>query len=174
MKKPFVIVFSVILFSLAWAILSPDASLDSAMADSKQSHGFTERSLNGSYASAGRADGIVSRSIGVTKFNGQGDVERFVSINTSDGAGGRKLIYIVSTGTYTVDRSGIGMIYFDNEFTSGASSQVTYDFVISKSTATGSRGKKGTLQATEITGDQREAGTTASLIEEFWTRREGV
>ncbi|MGI9441330.1 MAG: hypothetical protein ACR2N1_02625 [Rubripirellula sp.] len=133
--------------------------------------GFSERSLNGSYASSGAAGGFASRSIGVTKFDGKGGVERFVTINAGSEDGGRKLIYVVSTGTYSVGPEGIGSIQFLNTFSSGNTSTVNYDFVISKSSR---GGRNGAVQANEVTGIQREPGVTASPVEEYWTRREGL
>lgn len=149
----------------------PFQSSDQARADRRGRERFSKRSLNGSYASSGSADGFQSRSIGVTTFDGRGNVERFVSINASDGEGGRRNILLTSTGTYTVDASGIGEIRFLNEFVDGGTSEVTFDFVIAKSSDDGER---GSLIAEEITGLQREAGVTASLIEEYWTLREGL
>ena len=48
---------------------------------------------------------------------------------------------------------------------------VTYDFVVRKSSK--SRGKKGLL-ADEIDAIQREAGVTAELVEESFSRRDGL
>ena len=133
--------------------------------------GFSERALRGSFASSGRAGGFFSRSIGVTTFDGRGGVERFVSINTESEGGGRKLIYLVSTGTYSVGPDGVGTVQFNNVFESGSTSKVNYDFVIRESSRIG---KSGVVQANVITGIQRESGVTASPVEENWTRREGL
>ena len=132
--------------------------------------GFSVASLSGSYASSGKADGFLSRSIGVTTFDGKGGVKRFVSINARDGSG-RKIILLTSVGTYTIDSSGLGTIFLENTLAGGVKTLVTYDFVIAKSSRGGT---KGALQADEVTGIQREAGITASLVEEYWTRREGL
>jgi hypothetical protein len=158
---------------IAGAILSValPGSSNSVDAKDRYNSGFSERSLSGSYASSGRAGGYLSRSVGVTTFNGRGGVERFVSINAADDDGGRKLIHVVSNGTYTVGDDGIGEIEFTNVFSSGNTSVVHYDFVISKSSR-GGRG--GSIQANEITGIQREPGVTASPVGEYWTRREGL
>jgi hypothetical protein len=98
-------------------------------------------------------------------------VSRVVSINTSDGAGGRRLLRLVATGTYSVTPDGMGTIHLSNEFETGTTSEVNFDFVVSKSSIE----KDRTLpMADEITGIQREAGQTASLVEEYWTRRPGL
>ena len=65
---------------------------------------------------------------------------------------------------YTIESDGSGVIHFENTFESGSTSEVTFDFVVSKSSR---GGWKGAIEATEITGIQREAGITASLIEEY-------
>ena len=78
---------------------------------------------------------------------------------------------MVSTGTYTVGPEGMGSIEFLNTFSSGSTSTVNFDFVISKSSR---GGRNGAVQADEITGIQREPGVTASPVEEYWTRREGI
>ena len=156
---------------LIGAALYWDGVLDTANAGRRGKEGFTESSLRGSFASSGRADGFQSRSTGVTTFDGRGGVTRVVLINANDGEGGRRLIRLVSQGSYTVEPDGRGTIAFVNEFESGSTSEVTFDFVVSKSSR---GGWKGAIQAEEITGIQREPGVTASLIEEYWTRRKGV
>lgn len=110
---------------------------------------FTERSLSGSCASSGAAGGFSSRSIGVTTFDGRSGVERFVTINAGAEGGGRKLIYVVSTGTYSVGPEGIGSIEFLNTFSSGNTSTVNYDFVISEISR---GGRNDAVQANEVTG----------------------
>ncbi|MDB4759786.1 hypothetical protein OAG34_01085 [bacterium] len=152
------------------SVVFPGAA-SSVNAKGRPNSGFSERSLSGSYASSGAAGGFASRSIGVTTFDGRGGVERFVTINAGAEGGGRQLIYVVSTGTYSVGPEGIGSIEFLNTFSSGSTSTVNYDFVINKSSR---GGRNGAVQANEITGIQREAGVTASPVEEFWTRREGL
>lgn len=133
--------------------------------------GFSTRSLMGSYASSGRAGGYLSRSVGVTWFDGEGQVRRVVTINTSDGAGGRKLLHVVSTGTYEINPDGLGTVHLVNQFDTGATSEVTFDIVVSRSAPAGGRVFP---QAEEITGIQREPGQTASLVEESWTLRPGL
>jgi len=93
---------------------------------------FDKSSLSGSYASAGRADGFQSRSIGVKKFDGSGNVIRFVRINTNDGECGRRLLALTSEGTYGVDQDGVCVIYYVNLFAHDLQSKMTYDSVIRK------------------------------------------
>lgn len=151
--------------------LLPLSSSETAVAAPGGGSGFSEQSLNGSYASSGRAGGFLSRSVGVTTFDGKGGVERFVSINASDGADGRRIILLTSIGTYTVNASGLGEVRLVNQFVDGRTNEVTYDIVISESSRGGAQGY---LLADAINGIQREAGVTASLVEEAWTRREGL
>ena len=142
-----------------------------ASANRRDEKGFSTRSLMGSYASSGKAGGYLSRSVGVTTFDGTGRVRRVATINTSDGTGGRKLLRVISTGTYTIASNGLGTVRLLNEFDSGARSEVNYDIVVSRSTpAVGGF----TPLAEEITGIQREPGQTASLVEESWTLRPGL
>lgn len=129
------------------------------------------QALRGSYASTGRADGYASRSVGVIQFDGRGNLSRFVRINSSDGTGGRRLLDLSSIGTYTVDPDGFGVMMMTNTLPGGGTSSVTYDFVIKQTT--GSR-SDGALVAYEVSAVQREAGLTASLIEETFTLREGL
>jgi hypothetical protein len=153
------------------AIAIGSFSIAPATAGRRNQHEFSNSSLVGSYASSGRAGGYLSRSIGVTTFDGNGNVRRVVSINTSDGEGGRKLLRLVSTGTYDISPEGLGVMHVFNEFESGVTSEVTYEFVVSKSSIREDR--RGSI-AEEITGIQREPGQTASLVEEYWTRRPGL
>jgi len=131
--------------------------------------GFSTRSLMGSYASTGRAGGSLSRSIGVTRFDGNGQARREVTINTSDGGTGRRLLHLVSIGTYTINPDGRGTIFWRNVFDSGVTSEVTYDIVVTRSSLAGYF-----PMADEITGVQREPGQTAALVEESWTLRPGL
>ena len=135
--------------------------------------GFRESSLKGSYASGGRAGGSLSRSVGVTTFDGRGNVTRYVKINSSDGMGGRKFLELTSVGTYTIEPDGLGVIHVTNFYDNPAIEprDVTYDFVVRKSSK--SRGKKGLL-ADEIDAIQQEAGVTAELVEESFSRRDGL
>jgi len=142
----------------------------SAGADGR-GHGFNLNSLRGSYGTTGRADGSKSVSVGVAEFDGQGKVTRFVRINASGQDGERRLIDITSVGTYSVDPDGLGVIYFTNTLPNGSTSEVTFDFVIQTS---GTRQRRGSLRAEKIFAVQREAGITASLIEEFQRGTWGV
>jgi hypothetical protein len=132
---------------------------------------FNLASLSGSYASSGRADGATSRSVGVIEFDGRGGATRFVRINSPDGNGGRALIDLTSVGTYSVDADGMGVMELTNYLPSGATSNVSFDFVIAKSERGGNR---GAIRALDITIIQREPGITASLIEDYLTYREGL
>jgi len=153
------------------AFLAASVFILPANANRRGETGFSVRSLMGSYGSSGKAGGYLSRSVGVTWFDGAGRVRRVVTINTSDGAGGRKLLRMSSTGTYTITPSGLGTVRMLNEFDTGARSEVNYDIVVSRSSPAG-----GGLPplAEEITGVQREPGQTASLVEESWTLRPGI
>lgn len=155
---------------LVTAFLAVGVFILPANASRRGEMGFSMRSLMGSYASSGRAGGYLSRSVGVTWFDGAGRVRRVVTINTSDGAGGRKLLQVSSTGTYTVAPNGLGTVKLLNVFDTGARSEVNYDIVVSRSSP-----PVGGLSplAEEITGIQREPGQTASLVEESWTIRPG-
>ena len=156
---------------LVTAFLAAGVFILPAKANRRGEMGFSTRSLMGSYASSGRAGGYLSRSVGVTWFDGAGRVRRVVTINTSDGAGGRKLLQVSSTGTYTVAPNGLGTVKLLNLFDTGAKSEVNFDIVVSRSSpAIGGL----TLLAEEITGIQREPGQTASLVEESWTLRPGI
>jgi len=128
---------------------------------------FNVKSLRGVYSSAGRADGAKSVSVGIATFDGEGGVTRFVRINASDGAGGRKLIDISSQGSYEVYEDGAGVIYFTNTI-DDTIADVTFDFVIRSTT---NRSGRGNLLAKEIAAVQREPGITASLIEESFVRQ---
>ena len=160
-----------LILTLGGALLLAYLFVLPATADRRGETGFSTSSLVGSYASSGKAGGYLSRSVGVTWFDGLGHVRRVVTINTSDGAGGRKLLHVVSTGTYTITPDGLGTVHLLNEFDTGVTSEVTFDIVVSKSSPVGGRFMP---LAEEITGIQREPGQTASLVEEYWTLRPGL
>ena len=98
MKRSLLLTMRFLLATLAAAVICGDGVLDSANAGRRGNEGFTKRSLYGSFASSGRADGFQSRSTGVTVFDGRGGVSRNVLINASDGEEGRRLLRLVSQG----------------------------------------------------------------------------
>jgi hypothetical protein len=155
------------------AFLSQPGPLDAMIGspDEKGKTSFGVSSLLGSYGTAGRADGSQSRSVGVADFDGRGGVSRTVRVNASNGNGGRKLIDLTSIGTYSVNSDGTGVICFLNLSSDGVETPVKFDFVI-RTTELG-RGK-GTLLANSLEAVQQEAGSTGSMIEESFTRRNGV
>lgn len=171
-KSIAILVFLVVTSIVGVALLQPSAvsakSSDSERGGKSQ---FNLRSLKGSYGTAGRADGFQSRSVGVTEFDGRGGVTRRVRINTNDGEGGRRIFDITALGTYVVESDGTCVMYLTNLLPSGNTAEVTYDMVI-RTTSRG--GGKGALVADELEAVQREAGVTASLVEESLTRRVGV
>ncbi len=129
---------------------------------------FDAGSLLGSYASVGDAGSGVSVSVGTATFDGRGGVTRALRINAEDPAGGRRLIEVSAEGSYTVNADGTGTLTFSNEVPGGATSSVTFDFVITRS---GNPSLGGSPAALELFGVQREPGVTASPVVQTYTRR---
>jgi hypothetical protein len=76
--------------------------------------GFDERSVIGSFGSVGRAGAAAAVSVGVAEFDGRSNVTRVVRINANAEDGGRVLIDVASTGSYSVEEDGTGVITFLN------------------------------------------------------------
>jgi hypothetical protein len=70
---------------LVTAFLAAGVFILPAKANRRGEMGFSTRSLMGSYASSGRAGGYLSRSVGVTWFDGAGRVRRVVTIKGTSG-----------------------------------------------------------------------------------------
>lgn len=129
---------------------------------------FDVGSLQGSYASVGRAGSGVSVSVGVAEFDGHGNVTRFVRVNAGAEDGGRILLDITSVGSYSVNADGTGVIEFTNTLPSGATANVTYDFVITRSVR---QAVRDSMAGGELFAIQREPGVTASPVTETFSRR---
>ena len=165
------VLFAIAILTTLSFTVSGSFGLQKTNASGGGKRGFSLASLTGSYATSGRADGSISRSVGVIEFDGRGGATRFVRINSPDGNGGRNLLEISSLGTYTIDADGMGLMEMTNYLPGGRTSNVTFDFVVAKSERGGNR---GSLRALDITIIQREPGLTGSLIEDYFTYREGL
>lgn len=129
---------------------------------------FGTHSLSGSYASIGTAGTRDSVAVGVVDFDGRGGVTRRVRINAAGPGNERRLLDLTSVGEYEVADDGQGVIAFTNTLANGDVSEVTFDFVITK---TGWTWPGGGFTADEIYAIQREPGVTASPVTELMTRR---
>jgi len=158
---------AVVVSTIAIVLILCETGTPDVRAGRRHRVAFDVGSLRGSYSSMGRADGARSVSVGVTTFDGNGGVTRFLRINANDGEGGRRLIDVSSEGSYTVSEEGVGVILFTNTI-GDSTAEVTFDFVIRSSTR---RGRGRSLVAQEVVAVQREAGITASLIEESFVRQ---
>jgi hypothetical protein len=122
---------------------------------------FRDSSLFGTYAAVGTGDDHVSASVGTATYDGAGNVTRRLLVNAPDGNGGRRLLTFESEGTYEVRPDGTGVVLLTTRIDGGATTEVTFDFVIQESAP---NGKGGQRRATKLYGVQREPGTTVTLV----------
>jgi hypothetical protein len=122
---------------------------------------FRESSLFGTFAAVGAGDGHTSASVGTATYDGEGNVTRSLVVNAPDGNGGRRVLLFESVGTYEVNADGTGKVFLTTTISNGATTEVSFDFVIQESQP---NGKGGQRRATKLFSVQREPGTTVSLV----------
>jgi hypothetical protein len=128
-----------------------------------QAADFDNASLQGRYALVGLGGDHAAASIGITHFDGRGNLQRTLILNAPDSASAqtRKIVPITSTGTYEITASGIGTAQLTNTLPDGSTFSVHLDFVVRQAEANETGGK---LQALEIYSMEREPGIAAQLV----------
>jgi len=131
--------------------------------------GFTNASLQGSYAAQGEGDDRVSVSFGIATYNGNGKTTRNVTVNAPGEDGERRLLQLRGTGTYSINDDGTGTATYGTTVSDGQVREVTFDLVITGARTVFLSGRRKNL-ATEVFGVQREVGVTVSLVTNTQTR----
>ena len=122
---------------------------------------FTTASLQGTYAYVNNTGDV--GSLGLITFDGKGALTTDIKVNLSDGMGGRTVVAVSGTGTYTVDAAGTGVATI--EFSTGMTT--TYDFVFTRVAGKG-QGDRGL--AIEVFAVARTGGLAGQLIAPTWKR----
>jgi len=131
---------------------------------------FAANSLDGAYALVGVGGDHDAASVGITRFDGNGSLERTLVLNEAAPGGGRTVLSIPGTGAYTVNADGTGWAMVVNQLPDGSTAQFTFDFVITSATRQGvAHAPVG--QALHMV--QREPGIAATLVTFDLTRLPG-
>jgi hypothetical protein len=128
---------------------------------------FTNVSLQGTYAYVNNTADVAS--LGLITFDGSGALTVVLKVNRPDPdvSGGRTVLELSGTGTYSVEAAGTGIATLALKNTAGeVIGTFTYDFVIVQFT------KKGADNvATAVSTAGKTGGIKGQLIAPTWTRR---
>ena len=94
------------------------------------SHRFNVGSLVGDYSLINHYGANLALGIGTTHFDGNGQSRGTLLLNRPTASGTRELVSLTSTGTYTVNEDGTGMIVLKVTLPDGTIKTATEDFVI--------------------------------------------
>ncbi len=134
-----------------------------ASAQTGHSGSFTNASLQGSYSAQGEGDDRASVSYGIVTYNGKGKTTRQLTVNALGENGARRLIQFKAQGTYSINEDGTGTATYENTVSTGESTEVTFDLLITAARIVFLSGQRAKL-ATHLYTVQREAGLTVSLV----------
>lgn len=120
-------------------------------------HEYSQASLPGTYARVGTYQGNIAAALGVVVFDGQGSAKGSATVIEPGPGGLNKIVKVGLEGTYSVSSDGTGTIQFVVTLPNGTTSDVTQDFVITKS-----ENRNGTLIATSISEAQEQPSVVIS------------
>jgi hypothetical protein len=134
-------------------------------------HTYSVKSLQGDYAAVNHYGdgGNLALGIGTEQFDGSGNCQGTLLLNRPTSTGTRELVPLTSTGTYTVNPDGTGIIYLTVTLPDGTTRTGTEDFVITRTERI-----RGSLIATEVLDEQREPSLVLGngvFVTQDFTRR---
>lgn len=134
-------------------------------------HTYSVRSLQGDYAVVNHygEGGNLALGIGTEQFDGNGSCQGTLLLNRPTATGTRELVPLTSTGTYTVNADGTGVIFLTVTLPDGTTRSATEDFVITRTERI-----RGIPVATAIVDEQRELSLvlgTGVFVTQEYTRR---
>lgn len=150
---------------LAWG----SASALMAQTGPRGAHTYSVASLKGDYAVINHYGANLALGIGVEHFDGTGNATGSLLLNRPTAAGSRELVALTSTGTYTVNDDGTGVLYLTVTLPDGTVKTATEDFVITRSESI-----DRVLVATEIVDEQLEPSLVLGngvFVTQDFTRR---
>ena len=136
---------------------SPSVLAGNSSNGSSAHHEYSQASLSGNYARVGTYAGNIAANLGVVIFDGQGSAKGSATVNQPGSGGSRTIVKVSLDGTYSVNSDGTGTIQFTLTLPNGTTSDITEDFVITKSES-----RNGTLIATSIFEAQEQPSVVIS------------
>jgi hypothetical protein len=130
---------------------------------------FGLASLRGTYSYVNIAENIAS--FGLITFDGNGKLSAKLRINRPVPTGGRTVVAVSQSGTYTVDPDGHGVATIQFP---GVPEPTVYDFLITRTAAPPANTRKGRPHqslATEVFSVNRSGGLNGQVVAPTWTRR---
>ena len=145
------------------------AALSAASASAQVIYG--PASLRGTYSYVNVAENVAS--FGLITFDGKGKLTATIKINRPVPTGGRTVVTLSETCTYTIepDGQGVATIQFP-----GVPEPAVYDFLITQTAPAGANTAKGkgrprVAVATEVFSVNRSGGLSGQVVAPTWTRR---
>jgi hypothetical protein len=136
-------------------------------------HAFSVASIKGDYAVVNHYGdgGNLALGIGTEQFDGTGNLQGTLLLNRPTPTGARELVPLTSTGTYTVNADGPGIMLLTVTLPDGTTKSATEDFVIAQAEEI-----RGIPVATRIIDEQREPslvlGNGVFVTQEYTRRRD--
>jgi hypothetical protein len=132
---------------------------------------YNVRSLQGDYAVVNHygEGGNLALGVGTEQFDGSGNCRGTLLLNRPTVTGARELVPLTSTGTYTVNADGTGVILLTVTLPDGSTRTGTEDFVITRTERL-----HGVPVATTIVDEQREPSLVLGsgvFVTQVYTRR---
>lgn len=159
-----IVVLTVLAGGSTRALIAQDATLG-------PHHTYSLRSLQGDYAVVTHYGdgGNLALGIGTEQFDGSGNCQGTLLLNRPTATGTRELVPLTSTGTYTVNADGTGVILLTVTLPDGTTRTATEDFVITRTERI-----PGIPVATRIVDEQREPSLVLGsgvFVTQDYTRR---
>ncbi len=130
---------------------------------------YSLASLCGVYSMIGTYAANVAKGLGIIAFDGRGGASGSALVNQPGPNGTRTIVNVTFSGTYSVSSDGTGTISLTVNLPSGATQDVTEDFVITEAEF-----KDGVLVSTAMTDAQEQPSVVISgnvFVTHAYTRR---
>ena len=134
-------------------------------------YAYSVSSIQGDYAVVNHygEGGHLALGIGTMQFDGRGNLQGTLLLNRPTPTGTRELVPLTTTGTYTVNADGTGILLLKVTLPDGTTKTATEDFVITRT-----EWIRGGLVATGIVDEQREPSLVLGngvFVTQEYTRR---
>jgi hypothetical protein len=159
---PIILMINFLAWGAAPALIAQDAAVGRHQA-------YNVSSIHGDYAVVTHYGSNFALGIGTEHFDGAGNLQGTLLLNRPTATGARELVALTSTGTYTVNPDGTGILFLEVTLPDGTTKTATEDFVITRTERI-----RGILVATAIVDEQREPSLVLGngvFVTQLYTRR---